>query len=167
MSVLDHQPVLLRGVEASIHPCVCASYTNPLYDTATGPVPGSAAGAGGVPHLLADRESPQGLCIHPPAAGVFMLHQAPYRSGPIAREKKKMEIDHMLRGGVIELTSAEWASPVVFVPKKDGTMRFCVDYRELNAVTVCDFYPLPRMDEYIDSLGDATVFTTLDCNSGY
>ena len=73
----------------------------------------------------------------------------------------------MLRAGVIEPTSPEWASPVVFVPKMDGTMRFCVDYRKLNAVTVCNSYPLLCMDESIDSLDDATFFTTLDCISGY
>ena len=99
--------------------------------------------------------------------GARPIYQAPYRAGPIAREKEKKEIDRMLRAGVIEPTSAEWAIPVVFVPKKDETMGFCVDYRKLNAVMVRDSYPLPRMDECIDSLGDVIVFTTLDCNSGY
>ena len=73
----------------------------------------------------------------------------------------------MLRAGVIEPAMPEWASPLVFVPKKDGNMQFCVDYWKLNAVTVRYSYPLPRMDECIESLGGATVFTTLDCNSGY
>ena len=91
-------------------------------------------------------------------SGARPIYQAPYRAGPIAREKEKTEIDRLLRAGVIEPTSAEWASPVVFVPKKDGTMRFRVDYRKLNAVTVRDSYPLPRMDECIDSLGDHCLY---------
>jgi hypothetical protein len=73
----------------------------------------------------------------------------------------------MLAQGVIEPATCEWASPIVMVPKPDGSLRFCVDYRKLNAITVPDTYPLPRMDECIDSLGEAAIFTTLDCNSGY
>eukprot|EP00171_Calliarthron_tuberculosum_P023710 IDg23710t1 len=52
-------------------------------------------------------------------------------------------------------------------PKKDGSLRFCIDYRRLNAVTKRDSYPLPRMDDCIDSLGTANIFTTLDANWGY
>ena len=87
--------------------------------------------------------------------GARPIYQAPYRARPIARGKEKKEIDRVLRAGVIEPTSARWSSPVVFVPKEDGTMPFCVDYRKQSAVTVRNSYPLPRMDECIDSLGDA------------
>jgi Reverse transcriptase (RNA-dependent DNA polymerase) len=73
----------------------------------------------------------------------------------------------MLDEGVIEPASSEWTSTVVLVPNPDGSLRFCVDYRGLNALTIRDSCPLPRMDECIDSLGYACVFTTLDCNSGY
>jgi Reverse transcriptase (RNA-dependent DNA polymerase) len=95
----------------------------------------------------------------------FRAH--PYRAGPRAREAEAVEVQRMLKAGVIEPAHAEWASPVVLVPKPDGSMRFCIDYRRLNALTVKDSYPLPRMDEWIDSLGDAKIFSTLDCNSGY
>ena len=73
----------------------------------------------------------------------------------------------MLDAGVIEHATSEWASPVVLVPKKDGSLRFCIDYKRLNAKTVADAYQLPRMDVCLDSLGDAGVFSTFDCNSGY
>jgi RNase H-like domain found in reverse transcriptase/Reverse transcriptase (RNA-dependent DNA polymerase) len=73
----------------------------------------------------------------------------------------------MLKAEVIEPSTSEWAIPIVLVTKPDGSTRFCVDYRRLNAVTVRDLYPLPCMDECIDSLGEAKIFTTLDCNSGY
>ena len=73
----------------------------------------------------------------------------------------------MLRAGLIEPSKSAWASPVVLVSKKDEKLRFCFDYWRLNAVTIRDSYPFPRMDDYIDSLGEATVFSTLECNSGY
>ena len=73
----------------------------------------------------------------------------------------------MLEAEVIVPTTSEWASPVILVPKPDKSLRFCVDYRKLNSVTKRDSYPMPRMDECIDSLGSANIFSTLDCNSGY
>jgi hypothetical protein len=68
----------------------------------------------------------------------------------------------MLQTGVIEPASSEWASPVVLVPKPNGSLRFSVDYRRFSPLKIRDSYPLPRMDECIDSLGDACVFTTMD-----
>jgi len=73
----------------------------------------------------------------------------------------------MLEMGVIEPSHAEWSFPVVVVPKSGGHFRFCVDYRRLNERTGKDVYPIPRMNDCLDSLGDATVFCTLDCNAGY
>jgi hypothetical protein len=75
---------------------------------------------------------------------------------------QKKEIDLILAQQVIDNATCEWASPIVLVPKPDGALRFCVDYRRSNMVTVTDTYPLPIMDKFFDSLGDATVFTTLD-----
>ena len=70
----------------------------------------------------------------------------------------------MLNAAVIEPAGTEWASPVVLFPKKEGSRRLCVDYRRFNAKTAADSYTLPCMDDCIDSLGDAAVLTTLDCN---
>jgi hypothetical protein len=73
----------------------------------------------------------------------------------------------MLQAGVIEEGNGAWGFPVVLVRKKDGEVRFCVDYRALNKVTKKDVYPLPRIDETLEALGGAKLFTTLDLRSGY
>ena len=104
---------------------------------------------------------------NPLEPGTKPIPSMPYRKGPDMRDMVAKEVNKMLNAGVIVPTSTEWASPVVLVPKKDGSLRFCVDYRRLNAKTAADSYPMPHMDDCIASLGDAAVFTTLDCNSGY
>ncbi|GFT17118.1 hypothetical protein TNCV_4738431 [Trichonephila clavipes] len=73
----------------------------------------------------------------------------------------------MKNNDVIEPSSSSWASPIVLVRKKDGSSRFCVDYRRLNDVTKKDSYPLPRMDDTLDTLVGNTWFSTLDLKSGY
>src|SRR6218665_3719848 len=73
----------------------------------------------------------------------------------------------MLKSGVIEPAASEWAANVVLAKKKDGTLRFCIDYRKLNDVTRKDVYPLPRVDACLDALSGAGWFTTLDLRSGY
>ena len=69
--------------------------------------------------------------------------------------------------GVIEESSSSWCSPVVMKSKEDGSTRFCNDYRRLNAVTIKDSYPLPRIDDTLDRLADKSWFSTLDLRSGY
>lgn len=77
------------------------------------------------------------------------------------------QVNEMLEKGVIEPSNSPWASPVVLVRKKDGSMRFCIDYRRLNEVTVKNAYPLPNIEEAFDYLSGHALFSTLDLNSGY
>ena len=73
----------------------------------------------------------------------------------------------MQKNGVISPSKSPWASPVVLVRKRDGTHRFCVDYRVLNSVTKSDSFPLPRIDELLDQLGESKYFSTIDLASGF
>jgi len=79
----------------------------------------------------------------------------------------RQQCESMLQAGVIEPSTSPWLSPVVLVKKKDGSLCFFVDYRALNAVTVKDTYPLPRIDALIDELGPMDTFTTLDAKAAY
>jgi len=73
----------------------------------------------------------------------------------------------MLSKKIISPSKSPWASPVVLVQKKDGSIRFCIDYRKVNAVTRKDAYPLPRVDDTFDTLAGSSWFSTLDLKSGY
>ena len=98
---------------------------------------------------------------HPP------VKQQPYRTPMVRRGKVSEMVSAMEEQGVIRPSASPWASPVVLVPKKDGNLRFCVDYRRLNAITRKDVYPLPRVDDILDALGGACYFSSLDLASGY
>ncbi|KAL5503369.1 hypothetical protein EMCRGX_G010306 [Ephydatia muelleri] len=92
----------------------------------------------------------------------------PLRRIPYAlQDTVRTEVQKMLKEGIIRESSSPWSSPVLMVKKKDGTWRFCVDYRKLNAITHKDAYPLPRIDETLESLSGSQFFTTLDLASGY
>ena len=91
------------------------------------------------------------------------LRRVPYRQHEIIED----EVTKMKKAGVVEDSNSPWSSPVVLVRKKDGSTRFCIDYRKLNQVTKMDAYPLPRIDESFDTLAGSQYFTTLDLASGY
>nr|VZI35503.1 unnamed protein product [Spirometra erinaceieuropaei] len=93
--------------------------------------------------------------------------QPPRRIPLRYREEFNKLLDELLQAKIIQPSLSPWASPIALVPKKDGSVRLCVDYRRLNAVTVRDSFPLPRLDDTLDALGNAAWFSTLDLKSGY
>ena len=91
----------------------------------------------------------------------------PYRISPVMREKLKIELDEMLKNKIIVEAESPWAFPVVLIPKKSGKVRVCVDYRKLNAITLTDKYPLPRMDDLLHAAKASKYMSTIDLKSGY
>ena len=93
----------------------------------------------------------------------------PYRTSPAAKQEIQKEIDEMLKNDIIEHFTSEYSFPIVLVKKKNGEFRFAIDYRKLNAVTQPITYPLPRLDDVFDAIGqaNATIYTKLDLTSAY
>lgn len=95
------------------------------------------------------------------------ISRSSYRMSPKELKELKSQIDELLKQGFIRPSSSPWASPVLFAKKKDGQLRLCTDYRSLNAITVRNKYPIPRIDEILDSLAGAVIFSKIDLRSGY
>ena len=99
--------------------------------------------------------------------GAVPPNKPPYRLSPKEHEELQAQIDDLLAQGHIRPSQSPYGAPVLFVPKKDGRWRMCIDYRALNKQTIRDRYPLPRIDDLLDRLGRAQHFSTLDLASGY
>ena len=102
-----------------------------------------------------------------PTGDARPVRQPVRRVPPHRRDEVRKLLDDMLSRGVVEPSTSPWASPIVLVRKKDGSTRFCVDYRKVNEVTRKDAYPLPRIDATLDTLAGSQWFTTLDLLNGY
>ncbi|XP_074292398.1 uncharacterized protein LOC141619268 [Silene latifolia] len=99
--------------------------------------------------------------------GAGPISKPPYRMGPKEMEELKKQLDELAEKGYIRPSVSPWGAPVLFVKKKDGSLRLCVDYRELNNVTIKNRYPLPRIDDLFDQLSGAGVFSKIDLRPGY
>jgi len=99
--------------------------------------------------------------------GAVPPSRSPYRLGPSELDELKKQLEEYLEKGWIRPSISPYGAPVLFVRKKDGSMRMCIDYRALNKITIKNKYPLPRIDEMLDRLGHAKVFSKLDLASGY
>ena len=95
------------------------------------------------------------------------IRSSPYKIPQKLEEEVSKEIEMMLHMGIIRHSISPWVSPVVIVPKPDGTIRFCVDYRKLNKVTKMDAYPIPSMERMIERVACAKFITTIDLTKGY
>jgi hypothetical protein len=95
------------------------------------------------------------------------ISKRPYRMPPVELAELKRQLQELLDKGFIRPSTSPWGCPVLFVKKKDESLRLCVDYRPLNAVTIKNKYPLPRIDVLFDQLVGANVFSKIDLRSGY
>ena len=86
---------------------------------------------------------------------------------PLELQELKKQLQELLDKGYIRPSVSPWGAPVLFVRKKDGTLRLCIDYRKLNQVTVKNKYPLPRIEDLFDQLQGASKFSKVDLRSGY
>ena len=99
--------------------------------------------------------------------GTGPIAQKPYRMNPKELDEFKKQLDDMLRKGLICPSASPWGSPVIFMEKRDGTTRLCVDYRKLNDVTIKNKYPLPKIEDLFDQLNGARIFSKIDLRTGY
>jgi hypothetical protein len=117
-----------------------------------------------LPGMPLDREIKFVIELVPGTAPIF---KRPYRMATNQLAELKEQLQELLDKGYIRPSASPWGAPIIFVPKKDGKQRMCVDYRSLNEVTIKNKYPLPRIDDLFDQLMGACVFSKIDLRSGY
>jgi hypothetical protein len=117
-----------------------------------------------LPGMPPDRDIEFVIELKPDTAPIY---KTPYRMATLELAELKENIKELLEKGFIHPISSPWGAPVIFVPKKDGIQRLCMDYYTLNEVTVKNKYPLPRVDDLFHQLHGAYVFPKIDLRSGY
>ena len=99
--------------------------------------------------------------------GTTPISRAPYRMAPTELKELKTQLQELLDKGFIQPSVSPWGAPILFVKNKDSTLRMCIDYQQINKVTVKNKYPLPRIEDLFDQLKGASVFSKIDLQSGY
>ena len=117
-----------------------------------------------IPEVPPEREVEFGIKLVP---GIRPVSMAPYRMSASELSELKKQLEELLEKNFIRPSVSPWGAPVLLVKKKEGSMRLCVDYRQLNKVTIKNKYPLPRIDDLMDQLVGASVFSKIDLRSGY
>ena len=88
--------------------------------------------------------------------------KAPYRMSPVEMKELSIQLQYLLEKGIIRTSVFPWGAPILFVRKKDGSLRLCIDYRELNKLTIKNRYPLPSIDDLFDQMKDVVYFLKID-----
>ena len=117
-----------------------------------------------LPGLPPQRVVDFGIELHPDTSPISMT---PHRMAPVELQELKVQLHELLDKGFIRLSTSPWGAPVLFAKKKDKTLRLCINYRQLNRVTIKNRYPLPRIDDLFDQLREARVYSKIDLRTCY
>ena len=117
-----------------------------------------------LPRLPPQREIEVAIDVVPSATPASIT---PYQMAPVELKELKLQLQELLEKRFIRPSVSPWGAPVLFVKKKDGTLRLCIDYRQLNKLTIKNKYPLPRIDDLFNQLKGASIFSKIDLRSGY
>ena len=117
-----------------------------------------------LPGLPPHRDVDFGIELHPGISPIFMT---PHRMAPVELQELRVQLQGLLDKGFIKPSTSPWGAPVLFAKKKGKTLRLCIDYRQLNRVTIKNRYPLPRIDDLFDQLRGVRVYSKIDLRTGY
>ena len=117
-----------------------------------------------LPGLPPQRVVDFGIELHP---GTSPISMTPHRMAPVELQELRVQLQELLDKGFIRPSTSPWGVPVLFAKKKDKTLQLCIDYRQLNRVTIKNRYPLPRIDDLFDQLRGAQVYSKIDLRTGY
>ena len=117
-----------------------------------------------LPELPPQRVVDFGIELHP---GTSPISMTPHKMAPVELQELRVQLKELLDKGFIRTSTSPWGAPVLFAKKKDKTLRLCIDYRQLNRVTIKNRYPLPRIDDLIDQLRGVRVYSKIDLHTGY